>query len=100
MQPVGNSYLVKRITTKPKNNDLMGSMASTPTPGSLSPRPEKVEESKAMKGEVMGIPKLIDKGDEHVCKKGDKIMFRYGNPIEVDGEEYLLVNKWDISLIL
>jgi co-chaperonin GroES (HSP10) len=100
MQPIGNNYLVKRTTTKPKN-DIGAFTNQTPTPGAMNMNDTKAEDVPSMmKGDVIEVGVLQNKEDKHVCKKGDKIMFRHGEPIEVDGKDYLIVSGYDIKLVL
>ena len=46
------------------------------------------------------FPKLENKEEKHICKVGDEIIFTGGEPITIEGDDYMLVSRWDIKVIL
>jgi len=94
--------LVKLITTKEKGDNIGAFTTTSPLPvlsDAKQPQDGSMPNTN-MKGIVEGVPTLNNKDEKHVCKVGDKILFNYGNPLTVDGVNYMIVSSYDIKLIL
>ncbi len=88
-QPLGGSILVKPVTA-----DKVTSSGIV--------LPDTINKEKPQKGEivVLGTGKVNDKGEKVAfnVKIGDVVIFKKYSPddIEIDGEEYLIMNEDDI----
>jgi len=86
--PVGRRVLVKRIQHEEMKKG-----------GIIIPDTAK---EKPQKGEVVAVAKLKKDEDPLPVKKGDKVLFgKYaGTEIEIDGEEYLILEESDILAVI
>ncbi len=92
IQPLDNKVLVKRSEPPKKTAG-----------GILLPEISK-EKPKTGKVEAVGMGKLLDSGErgKPQVKKGDEVVFTAyaGHEIEINGEEFVLMEETDIMGIL
>ena len=92
LQPIGGYILVKPETEQTTSSGIV--------------LPDTVDKEKPQKGKViaLGTGKLNDRGEKipFSVKVGDMVIFKKYSPdeIEVDGEEYLIMEESDILAII
>ncbi len=95
LRPLGDKVLVRPLT-----DEELG----TSTPSGII-IPETVNRDKADRGEVIAVgPGRWDEdGEKRIpmsVKAGDKVIFSWGDKLELGGTEYYLVNESNISAII
>ncbi len=92
LQPIGGNILVKPETEQTTASGIV--------------IPDTVDKEKPQRGKVvaLGTGKMNNKGDKIAfnVKVGDVVMFKKYSPdeVEVDGEEYLIMEESDILAII
>ncbi len=95
LRPLGDKVLVRPLT-----DEELG----TSTPSGII-IPETVNRDKADRGEVIAVgPGRWDEdGEKRIpmsVKAGDKVIFSWGDKLELAGTEYYLVNESNISALI
>lgn len=92
LQPIGGNILVQPETEEKTASGIV--------------LPDTVDKEKPQKGKIiaLGSGKLNDKGEKipFNVKKGDVVLFKKYSPdeVEVDGQEYLIMDEDDILAIV
>ncbi len=88
VRPIGGRILVKRIEPE-----------ETKKGGIIIPDTAK---EKPQQGKVVAVAKVSKEDEPIEVKKGEKILFgKYaGTEIEIEGEEYLILNQDDILAVI
>lgn len=92
LQPIGGNIVVKpaKVEEKTASGIII---------------PETASKEKSEKGEVVAVGpgSQLDSGarEEIEVKAGDTVLFKsWEEPIEIDGEEYLVISQKDIKAII
>lgn len=95
IRPLRDRVLVKAETDQEKE--------TTTESGIIIPETVKEDAKGAKKGTVIAVGEGTREDGEVIpvaVKKGDTILFNWGDELELDGEEYHLVNESNILAVL
>jgi chaperonin GroES len=94
----------KKIKVQPLGDRVLVKLSEKETKTSSGIYLSEAEDKGMKEGEVLSVGggKIVDGKVEPVTsvKKGDVVLFQWGDEIKVDGEEYFLVKESEISAII
>jgi chaperonin GroES len=92
IKPLGDKVFIKPLSTE-----------DTTTPSGII-IPDTVEQKQTDRGKVVAVGdgKYDDNGNliPMSVKKGDIVMFQWGDKMEYEGEEYFIVNEGNILAVI